>query len=53
MLTRVSDCEDVVDILRDRALVLAFKKEEIRKQIEERDRYDDYLLTQEYYRSVI
>lgn len=53
MLTRVSDCEDVVDILRDRALVLAFKEEEIRKQIEERDRRDEYLLVQEYWRSVI
>lgn len=52
-LESVRDCEDVIQILRDRSVVLVYERDNYRRRIEANDAREDAALEMEYWRSVI
>lgn len=52
-LQDVADCDDVIDVLHDRMLVLGVRRDDVHARIEAIDAREEAELTREYWRAVI
>lgn len=47
-LKQVHDCDDLIDVIKDRMLVAGFEREQYHAMLEEENRRDDAALSREY-----
>lgn len=47
-LKQVRDCDDLIDVIKNRMLVAGFEREQYHAMIEEENRRDDAALSREY-----
>lgn len=53
ILSRVRDCDHIIDIIHDRMAVLEVERDELRARIEAQDAREEAELTREYWRMVL
>jgi len=47
-LKQVHDCDDLIDVIKDRMLVASFEREQYHAMLEDENRRDDAALSREY-----